>query len=76
MERLGCLPRTQLAAVPDRRGRNARSFRLLGEPFRLCTPADGERTLRIDGWTDRVGVMNKDDIHGLGLEADTVAHAS
>jgi hypothetical protein len=58
-ERLGGLARTQFSAVPDRGGRESDGGSRLRQFIGLPTAETGQRPLRIDVWSDCVGMMHK-----------------
>ena len=60
-EPLGCLPRAQLAAVPDSVRRDAARHAVTRERFRMRPTAGAQRPLRVDVRTHRVSVMHQVD---------------
>ena len=62
--RLGGLAGPQLAAMPDDRRRAAGALQLSRQRVGLPAAEHRQRPLRIDVGTYRVGVMNKEDVHG------------
>ncbi len=62
-ERLSCLARAQLAAVPDDRGPRAAHRGIFRRPLHGLPALGGERAPRIDIRPDSVAVMNEKQVH-------------